>query len=390
MSSKSRWLIVLISTPLVILATVGGLLGASQTTPQQQSFKDLPVFQEVLSLIMSSYVEKADVDKVMEGAMRGLAEGLDASSAYLTPDEVAVVKANAPLPAGDVGIVVSRQFYLRIVGVRDGSPAAKAGLRTGDFIRAIDDKPTREVSSWEGTHWLRGAPGSKVELLVIRGNAADPHSVTLTREAPPATFATSKRLPGGEGYVRVTSFAPGAAAAIRQQMDTLRQGGASSAVIDLRGVADGSIDEGITAARLFVASGALATLAERGNKKTTVQANAGDGAIAMPIVLLVSNGTANAAEIFAAALSGNHRADLVGEPTAGIAAVQHLVALPENRGLWLTYGRYLTADGKTIHEHGLPPAVAVEEPSVAFGEAPPASDEPLAKAIERLRTKKTA
>jgi len=389
MSSKTRWLIVLISTPLVILATVGGLLGASQTTPQQQSFKDLPVFQDVLSLIMSSYVEKVDVDKVMEGAMRGLTEGLDASSAYLTPDEVAAVRANTPPPAGDVGLVVSRQFYLRVVGVRDGSPAARAGLRTGDFIRAIGDTPTREVSSFEGMRLLRGAPGSKVDLLVIRGNAADPHTVTLVREAPAPALVTSKRLPGGEGYLRVASFAPGAAAAMRQQMDALRQGGATAAVIDLRGTADGTIDEGIAAARLFVASGTLATLAERNNKKTTVQANAGDGAITLPIVLLVSNGTANAAEIFAAALSGNHRADLVGEPTAGIAAVQRLVTLPENRGLWLTYGRYLTVDGKAIHEHGLPPTVAVEEPTVAFGEAPPTTDEPLAKAVERLRARKT-
>ncbi len=109
----------------------------------------------------------------------------------------------------------------------------------------------------------------------------------------------------------------------------------------------------------------------------------------MPIVLLVSNGTANAAELFAAALSENQRADLVGEPTAGMAAVQHLLKLPENRGLWMTYARYLTNDGKPIHEHGLRPTVAVEEPTVAFGDAPPATDDALAKAVDRLKSRKS-
>lgn len=389
MSSKSRWLIVLVSTPLVILAAVGGLLGATQPAPQQ-SFKDLPVFQDVLSLIMSSYVEKVDVDKVMEGAMRGLADGLDPVSAYLMPEEVKAIQANTALPKGDVGIIVSRQFYLRILGVRDGSPAARAGLRSGDFIRGIDGKPTREISAFTGMRLLRGAPGSKVQLTVIRGNAAEPHVLDLVREALTPDAVTSKKLPGGEGYVRVASFASGTSAGLKKEFDTLRQGGATSAVIDLRGIAGGTPDDGLAAAKLFVASGTLATLSDRAGKKTVITAAAGDGAITMPVVLLVSNGTANAAELFAAALSGNKRADLVGEPTAGLAAAQRLVPLPESRGLWMTYARYLAPDGKVIHEHGLTPTVAVEEPTVLFGDAPPATDVPLEKAIDRLRLKKTA
>jgi len=388
MTSKSRWLIILVSTPLVILAAVGGLL-ATQTVPQQ-SFKDLRVFDDVVSLVMSSYVERVDVDKVMEGAMRGLADGLDASSAYLTPDEVKAVEAGTPLPPGDVGLVVSRQFYLRVVGVRDGSPAARAGVRTGDFIRGIDGKPTRDVSAFAGNRLLHGAPGSKVELVVLRGSAVEPHTVNLVREAPKGPAVTGKRLPDGEGYVRVASFATGAAAAIRKEVDGLRQAGATGAVIDLRGIADGSPEEGIAAARHFVKSGTLATLVPRSGSKTVTAAAASDGAVTMPIVLIVSNGTANAAELFAAALSENQRADLVGEPTAGLAAAQHLLKLPENRGLWMTYARYVTNDGKPIHEHGLRPTVAVEEPTVVFGEAPPASDDALAKAIDRLKTKKTA
>jgi carboxyl-terminal processing protease len=208
---------------------------------------------------------------------------------------------------------------------------------------------------------------------VLRGTTIDPHVVDLTREAPTGNLATSKRLPGGEGYVRVASFEPGAAAALRKEVDALK--GTSGIVIDLRGVADGSLDEGIAAARHFVKSGVLTTLAGRGTERTQTTAAAGDGAVTAPVVLLVSNGTANAAE-------------LVGEPTTGLAAVQRLVKLPENHGLWMTYARYLTPDGKPISEHGLRPDAFVESPAVAFGDTPPTTDEALTKAVERLKGKK--
>ena len=139
-----------------------------------------------MSLISSNYVEEANIDKVMRGAMHGLADGLDPDSAYLTPDQVKQVESGARAAAGGVGLELTRQYYLRVIAARDNSPAAKAGLRTGDYIRAINDMPTREMSVWEGMRALRGAPGTKVSLTVIRGNAADPHVVELTREAEPA------------------------------------------------------------------------------------------------------------------------------------------------------------------------------------------------------------
>jgi carboxyl-terminal processing protease len=314
-------------------------------------------------------------------------DALDPSSADLTPDEVSLAAANAPPPAAGGGLVVTRQFYLRVVGVRDGSPGARAGLRTGDFIRAIDGKATRDMSAWTGARLLGGAPGSKVQLVVIRGNPADPHVIDLVREAPAGDVVTSRRLPGGAGYLRVVSFGAGAAAAIRRHVDSLQKAGASSIVIDVRRTADGPLEEGIAAARHFVKSGTLATRAGRGQDRTVTAAAAGDGAVALPVVLLMSNGTAGAAELFAAALSGNNRAELVGEPTAGIAGVQRLVKLPDNDGLWMTVARYLTLDGDPIHERGLRPTVGVEEPSVAFGEAPPAADEALNTAVARLKAK---
>jgi carboxyl-terminal processing protease len=387
MSSKSRWLVLLVSTPFVLLA-IGGLLGASSA--KQDSFPHLRVFTDVVNLISDTYVEPADPDKVLDGAMRGLAEGLDPMSAFLTPEEVALVSQNAPLLPGETGLTVTRYVYLRVIGVREGSPAMRAGLRPGDFIRAIDGKPTRETSALIGTRMLRGPIGSKVSLTVIRGNAAEPHTIDLTREAGPTEMVTSKRLPGGEGYVRVLSFGTGAAAALRSAVQALADAGAPGAIIDLRGTSEGSVSESVAAARAFVKTGTLSILAGRGDMRTVTAAAAGDGAITLKLVLLDSYGTAGAAEVFAAALSGNQRADIVGGQTAGLAANQRLVPLPEGRGLWMTIQRYLAPDGSPIHEHGVEPQVPVEEPSVAFDETPPAGDAALAKAIERLKVKKAA
>ena len=114
--------------------------------------------------------------------MRGLADGLDPDSAYLTAKQVAALESRAALPDGEVGLELTRQYYLRVIAAREGSPAAAAGLQTGDYVRGIDGKPTREMSVFEGTRLLHGQPGSKVTLTIIRGNAADPHEIPLVRE----------------------------------------------------------------------------------------------------------------------------------------------------------------------------------------------------------------
>ena len=396
MTSRTRWLAVLLSTPLVLFIVVGGLLGAAPREPQQILPEAQP-FRDVLSLVINAYVEPANIDKIMDGAMRGLIDSLDSASAFLTPPEVRALEAKGAAPLADVGLTVTRQFNLRIVGVRDGSPAARAGLQTGDLIRMIDGQPTRDVSSVAGTRLLRGAPGSKVTLVVVRDNFADPHEFTLVRTAPsPPDLVTSKvisgtTVAGSEAQVRVVSFGAGTAGSLTKVFAQLQKDGAKGAVIDLRGTSDGTPEDGIAAARLFLKTGTISIRAGRGKEKTTITAGAGDGAITMPVALLISNGTASAAEVFAAALGHNNRAELVGEQTAGIAADQQLVRLPEGHGLWLTTTRYLLPDGSApLHERGLRPTVGVEIPTPAFDELPPATDVPLTRAVEALRRGMTA
>jgi carboxyl-terminal processing protease len=162
-------------------------------------------------------------------------------------------------------------------------------------------------------------------------------------------------------------------------------------LIDIRGTADGPVDEGIAAARLFVKSGVLSIRAGReASDQTKISANPGDGAVTLPVVLLTAPGTSGAAEVFAAALAGHERAELVGQVTAGLAAVQHLLPLPEGAGMWLTYQRYLTVDGQPIHERGVRPTKGVDAPFVGFDDTPPATDPVMTLGLETLKKAKGA
>jgi carboxyl-terminal processing protease len=389
MSSRTRLVVLSISAPVVAFALVGGLLG--KVMAREDTYQHLKVFDDVVSLVTSHYVEDINVDKVMKGAMHGLADGLDPDSAYLTADEVRQVEAATPLAPAGVGVDLTRQYYLRVIAARDNSPAAKAGIRTGDYIRMINNTPTRDMSVWEGTRALRGAAGSKVSLTVIRGNAADPHVVELTREADPAPALTSKIASPGIGYVRISAIGPKTAAQLKAQIADLAKTGAASFIIDLRRTSTGAYDDGLAMARLFVGTGTLAMRESKNVPRETIAAAPGDGSVTQPVALLVDTGTSGAAELFASAMAGNKRADLIGEHTIGRAAQQKLVKLPDGAGLWLSTTRFLTPAGDPLHEKGLEPTVPVDEPDVAeFGVQPPAIDPILDKAIERLSEKKAA
>lgn len=388
MSPTARRAVIWISAPVVTFAVLGGLL--SNVTAREGTYQYLKIFDDVVELITNNYVEPVDVSKVMNGAMSGLADGLDPDSAYLSAGQVKQLESGTPLPPGDVGIDLTRQYYLRIIATRDGSAAARAGLRTGDYVRAINDLPTREMSVFEGTRVLRGAPGSKVKLTIIRGNASDPHVVELTRDVPPASDVTGRLAAPGVGYVRIAAIGQKTADQIRAQAADLVKAGASSLIVDVRRTSGNALDLGLALARLFVATGTLALRDTKGLDRETIAARPGDGAIKLPATLLVDSGTSGAAELFASALVGNRRAELIGEHTIGRAGQQKLVKLPDGSGLWLTTTRYLTPGGDPLHEKGLEPTVTVDQPDVEFGQPPPAGDPVLEKALERLAPKKAA
>ena len=388
MTSRTRLIVISISAPVIVFAVIGGFLG--KVMAREESYQHLKIFDDVVGLITSSYVEDVNVDKVMHGAMRGLADGLDPDSAYLTVDEVRQVESRTPLAPGGVGLDLTRQYYLRVIAARDHSPAAKAGLQTGDYIRAINDAPTREMSVWEGIRALRGAPGTKVSVTVIRGSAADPHVVELTREAETPSDVNGRMAGNGVGYVRIAAIGADTPAQVKTRIADLAKSGATKLIVDVRRTASGSLEDGLAIARLFVATGTLAVRESKGVPREPIAAAAGDGSIKQPMTVLIDTGTSAAAELFASAIVGNKRGDLIGEHSIGRTATQKLVKLPDGSGLWLSTSKYLTPSGAALHEKGLEPTIAVDQPDVEFGQPAPPGDPVLDKALEHLAEKKAA
>jgi carboxyl-terminal processing protease len=256
MTARTRLWVLVISTPVIAFTLVGGYLGQAMT--RDETLRSLRTFEDVMQLVVDHYVEDVDIRKAMRGAMRGLTDGLDVDSAFLNPDLVKAFESKDAPAAGDTGIDLARGYYLRVVSVRDGSPAARAGIRTGDYLRAIEGRSTRDMSAFEGNRLLRGSPGSKLTLLVIRGNAAEPHEVAVTRERLAGAEVTSRMANPTTGYIRVVEFTPNTASRIRQAADALAKTGAARYVIDVRGTSRGDLDSGLDAARLFIRSGTLA------------------------------------------------------------------------------------------------------------------------------------
>jgi len=257
---------------------------------------------------------------------------------------------------------------------------------------------------------LRGAPGSKVTLTIIRGNAAEPRQIELVRERAPGAIVTGRMLSPEVGYLRIAAFGADAAAKVKAQAADLQKSGAKQLIVDVRRTAEGSFESGLDTARLFVPTGTLAMLAGRDPEapkpvsqptvarptdtpvkvsaaaiKDKVIAKTGDGSITLPVSVLVTTGTSGAAELFASALEGNKRAELIGERTLGRAGLQKLVPLPDGRGLWLTYARYTTPDGEAIQGHGLTPQLAVDEPDLDFDQQKPTTDPILDAAVARIK-----
>src|SRR4029453_16379452 len=279
MTSRTRLWILAVSTPLIAFAIIGGYLG--QARGKDDTYQHLRVFHDVVSQLAKTSGGEVNIQQAMRGAMRGLSDALDPDSAYLTPELVKAMEQNASAGPADIGVDLTRQYYLRVVSARDGSPAAKAGVRTGDYIRAIDGRATRDMSSYEGMRLLRGAPGSKGALLVIRNNATDPHELSLVRERTMSAEITNRMANASTGYVRVAEFTKDVPAKVTQAVGALTKTGANRFVLDLRGPATGDIDNGIAAARLFVPSGTL-SIRQTKAQRETITASANDGSISAP------------------------------------------------------------------------------------------------------------
>jgi len=383
MSPRARLVVALASTTLCAYVLLGSVLGRvlGDTT-----YGQLSVFGEVVRLVLDTYVDPVNLDRVMAGARVGLTDALDPESAYLDPEEWKTYQQPVRETDADIGVVLSRRFtFLAVVAPRAGSPAQKAGVKSGDILKTIDGRHTRGVSVPVGEGLLRGAPGSVVKLQVLRPGV-DPIEISVVRERLVAEALRARVLPAGPGYLKVAEFSPKTADAVRDEVESLKRDGASSLVLDLRDAAYGDPADGVDTAAVFLKGGTVTKVVGRRVAERVLSADPKRSAWDLPLVVLVDYGTAGPAEVVAAALLDAGKA-VVGQHTYGSAPVQKLVPLPEG-GLVLTVAKYLSPKGNPIHGKGVEPTVpvAVSEPTEDEDQpASPASDVILDKAIEILK-----
>ena len=402
--SKSKLGLVLASSTLAVFLVVGSSLSGKSSAPNGDgAYRQLRVYEEVLARVRSDYVEEPDIKEATNGALHGLLESLDPFSSYLSPEEYTAYQAKKSPQKGELGVVLAKKFgYVSVITSLPGSPAAKAGIYSGDIVESIDDASTREMSLEKVNTVLEGKPGTTVTLSVIRASRAEPQKITLKRDIVAMPAVSAKISEPGIGYIRIEAFPPGRAVDVVQHLQKLVSGGAKSLVIDLRNSAEGDANEAVKLADVFMDHGLIGYRQGQKFPRENFDATPGKNKYTLPIVVLVNRGTAGPAELLAAALKENGRAEMVGERTYGVGSVQKIIPLDDGSALLLSVAKYYTPGGKAIQDNGLTPGVQVAEsrqPREAVtdednpdAQAPPPADDKqphedmiLKKALDILR-----
>jgi carboxyl-terminal processing protease len=363
MNSRSKFVVLMSSTCLVTLLLFGSMLskGAPAETPGTGVYRHLAVYTEVLSRIKGEYVEEPDMKNVTLGALNGMLESLDPFASYLNSDQYKEYLKNYDSYKGDVGLVLSKKFgYIMVVDVVPGSPAAKAGLSTGDYIEAIKGVATRDMPLAYGQLLLKGAPGSTIDITVLR-RKPEPQKMTLTRAALTYPTIVSRMLEGEIGYIKPESLAIGKVKEVAAAIQTLQKQGAKRLILDLRSCGVGGPDEGVDLANLFLDKGLMTYVKGQRFPRKDYNADPKKSLSKLPMVVITNRGTANGAEVAAAALQQDKRAELVGERTYGDASVRQAVTMEDGGAIILSVAKYYGPDGKAIQDTGVTPENLVGE-----------------------------
>ncbi len=402
MSMKTK-AAVLVSSFALLLFVVVGSLGGVHASSNDGSYRQMQVYTEVLTRVQSEYVEDPNIPRVTEGALRGLLESLDANSSYLTPAAYKALKARKTDAKGDIGATISKRFgYADVVSVLPGSPAEKAGIEDTDIFESIEGQSTRDMSLPEIRNALAGPPGTTVNVSVVRARRAEPQKLVITRAIVNIPPVSDKMMEDGVGYIKIDALTKGKAQEIAARIKSLEKSGAKKLVLDLRNTADGEESEGIATANLFLNHGTITYLQGQKVPRQAFNADPAKAVTSLPVAVLVNKGTAGAAEIVAAALLENARADVVGDKTFGDGSEQKTIDLPDGGALILSVAKYYSPSGKAIQDVAVTPNVLVAdevdnvisdddgtEPPTEEPEAKPknAPDDQLNKAIEVLKSR---
>jgi carboxyl-terminal processing protease len=328
-------------------------------------WQDARMLAAVLERVKHDYVNPVDDHQLLQAAIRGMVASLDPYSAYLDSDEYDEVKISSSGRYSGVGIELSiEDEQVVVIAPFDGSPAALAGIRSGDVIVTIDSIPVNTSTLADTIGKMRGAEGTSVKIGIMREGNAEPMLFTLKRSRVDVHSVKSEMLESGYGYVRISQFSETTGDDLNSAMKDLRKRNAAplkGLVLDMRDNPGGVLEAAVAVADTFLDSGVIVTAKGRTpDSKFEMDATPGDALNGAPILVLVNGGSASAAEIVAGALKDQHRAKLMGRTTFGKGSVQTIIPLSDDRAVKLTTSLYYTPSGVSINHRGIAPDIELE------------------------------
>ncbi len=354
----------------------------------QIPFEGLKTLSEVYGRIKQDYVEPVKDEKLLEDAIRGMLTGLDPHSAYLDKEQYDELKVGTTGQFGGLGIEVGMENgFVKVISPIDDTPAQKAGVKAGDLIIRLDDKPVKGMSLNDAVKIMRGEPGSPIVLTIVREGAEQPLKLKLVRDIIKVKSVKSRILEEGYGYVRLSSFQAKTGESMIEAIDDLKKGGKlKGLVIDLRNNPGGVLNAAVTVSDAFLDEGLVVYTDGRvEDAKMKFNASSGDILDGSPIVVLINAGSASASEIVAGALQDHKRAIIMGEKTFGKGSVQTILPTSNGAAVKLTTARYYTPSGRSIQAEGISPDVQISRvklEAAAQSEFGPLKESDLANHLE--------
>ena len=396
MSLKTRAiLVVVIGVVMSLGLSLGGSLmpAPGQPAPDELTWEQTRLFAEVMARVKRDYVEPIDDATLLESAIRGMVSDLDPHSQYLDAEEYRDIRISTTGSYTGVGLEVADiDGAVHVITPIAGSPAARAGIRSGDVIIAVDGEAVETGGLHETIHRMRGRAGSTVLITVLRGDEAIDHEVR--RDIVRVSSVHYELLNPAYGYVRLSQFSETTARELSRAIDSLQEqnnGMLDGMILDLRNNPGGVLDSAVDVSDLFLDSGVIVSADGRtSDARFARSAHRGDVLDGAEIVILVNNGSASASEIVAGALQDHGRALVIGTETFGKGLVQTVMPLSKGRAIKLTTSRYYTPSGDSIHETGIKPDVHVDDtpgyPNLSLsGEIDREHDVQLLEALDRLQ-----
>ncbi|NUP06112.1 MAG: S41 family peptidase [Polyangiaceae bacterium] len=352
---------------LVAAAFAGGAVTTrlAGATPEAQSpYLPFDQMSRVLLLVEHNYVEPAQREKLLDGAMRGMVAELDPHSSYMSAEEFTQFQSDTEGRFAGIGVEVDlRNEFVTVIAPIEGSPASRAGIKAGDRILAVDNRPLRGAKLDRIVDLMRGAPGTKVRLMIGRDGETEPLTFDIVREVVQVASVEAKRLDRGVLYVRLKQFQETTHEELLKVVGKARKESSepiTGVLLDMRYNPGGLVDQAELIADEFLSEGTIYSTRHRGKVLDLVEASAGGALVDPKVVALVNEYTASAAELVAGALQDQKRCTVVGNLTFGKGSVQTIFELPGGAGLRLTTMRYYTPKGRAIQAQGIDPDILIQ------------------------------